>query len=86
VRDHAFPLLLHKNAGEFPIVYASRIGQSHKGIAVNSKQILSRFMLICLHSVPVIDRHRNLIVRGVLKVMTDSAEIDSGDAELGVIL
>jgi hypothetical protein len=31
VRDHAFPLLLQKNAGEFPIVYASRIGKSHKG-------------------------------------------------------
>lgn len=31
VRDHAFPLLLQKNAGEFPIVYASRIGKSHQG-------------------------------------------------------
>lgn len=30
-RDHAFPLLLQKNAGEFPIVYASRIGKSHQG-------------------------------------------------------
>lgn len=31
VRDHAFPLLLQKNAGEFPIVYASRIGKTHQG-------------------------------------------------------
>lgn len=31
VRDHAFPLLLQKNAGEFPIVYVARIGKSHRG-------------------------------------------------------
>ena len=34
VRDHAFPLLLQKNAGEFPIVYAARIGDSHRDVVI----------------------------------------------------
>ena len=29
--DHAFSLLLQKNAGEFPIVYVARIGKTHRG-------------------------------------------------------
>lgn len=34
VRDHAFSLLLQKNAGEFPIVYAARIGDSHRDVVI----------------------------------------------------
>lgn len=34
VRDHAFSLLLQKNAGEFPIVYAARIGESHRDVVI----------------------------------------------------
>ncbi len=42
VRDHAFPLLLQKNAGEFPIVYAARIGDSHRDVVVLLVGALSR--------------------------------------------
>jgi hypothetical protein len=34
VRDHSFGLLLQKNAGEFPIVYASRIGEGHRDVVI----------------------------------------------------
>lgn len=49
VRDHAFPLLLQKNAGEFPIVYASRIGKSHQGkyICCNGEKWVSADSCIC---------------------------------------
>ena len=42
VRDHAFGLLLQKNAGEFPIVYAARIGESHRDILILLIGALSR--------------------------------------------
>lgn len=42
VRDHAFPLLLQKNAGEFPIIYASRIGESHRDVVVLLVGAMSR--------------------------------------------
>jgi hypothetical protein len=42
VRDHAFPLLLQKNAGEFPIIYASRIGDSHRDVVILLIGALSR--------------------------------------------
>lgn len=42
VRDHAFPLLLQKNAGEFPIVYAARIGPSHRDVVILLVGALSR--------------------------------------------
>lgn len=44
VRDQAFPLLLQKNAGEFPIVYASRIGKTHRDIVVLLVGALSRYV------------------------------------------
>ena len=44
VRDHAFTLLLQKNAGEFPIVYASRIGKTHRDIVVLLVGALSRYV------------------------------------------
>jgi hypothetical protein len=44
VRDHAFHLLLQKNAGEFPIVYAGRIGKSHKDIVILLIGALSRYV------------------------------------------
>lgn len=34
VRDHAFPMLLQKNASEFPVVYAARIGPSHRDVLI----------------------------------------------------
>ena len=43
VRDHAFGLLLQKNAGEFPIVYAARIGDSHKDVVILLIGALSRY-------------------------------------------
>ena len=42
VRDQAFGLLLQKNAGEFPIVYASRIGDSHRDVVILLVGALSR--------------------------------------------
>ncbi|ORY35857.1 hypothetical protein BCR39DRAFT_596451 [Naematelia encephala] len=44
VRDHAFGLLLAKNAGEFPIVYAARIGESHRDIVILLVGALSRYV------------------------------------------
>jgi hypothetical protein len=44
VRDHAFNLLLQKNAGEFPIVYAGRIGPSHRDIVILLIGALSRYV------------------------------------------
>ena len=44
VRDHAFHLLLQKNAGEFPIVYAGRIGKSHRDIVILLIGALSRYV------------------------------------------
>jgi hypothetical protein len=44
VRDHAFHLLLQKNAGEFPIVYAGRIGPSHRDIVILLIGALSRYV------------------------------------------
>lgn len=34
VRDHAFNLLLQKNAGEFPVIYAARWGAQHRDIVI----------------------------------------------------
>lgn len=34
VRDHCFNMLLQKNAAEFPIIYAARIGPSHRDIVI----------------------------------------------------
>lgn len=34
VRDHCFSMLLQKNAGEFPIIYAARIGPTHRDIVI----------------------------------------------------
>lgn len=42
VRDLAFSLLLQKNAGEFPIVYAARIGDSHRDVVILLVGALSR--------------------------------------------
>ena len=42
VRDHAFGLLLQKNAGEFPIVYASRLGERHRDIVILLVGAMSR--------------------------------------------
>lgn len=44
VRDHAFRLLLQKNAGEFPIVYAARIGDSHRDVVILLVGALSRYV------------------------------------------
>lgn len=44
VRDHAFHLLLQKNAGELPIVYASRIGRTHRDVVVLLIGALSRYV------------------------------------------
>jgi hypothetical protein len=44
VRDHAFHLLLQKNAGEFPIVYAGRIGKTHRDIVILLIGALSRYV------------------------------------------
>ena len=44
VRDHAFPLLLQKNAGEFPIVYAARIGDSHRDVVILLVGAFSRYV------------------------------------------
>ena len=42
VRDYAFVLLLQKNAGEFPIVYASRLGERHRDIVILIVGAMSR--------------------------------------------
>jgi hypothetical protein len=42
VRDHAFTLLLQKHGGEFPILYAARIGQSHRDVVILLVGALSR--------------------------------------------
>lgn len=42
IRDHAFPLLLQKNAGEFPILYAARIGESHRDVVILLVGAMSR--------------------------------------------
>ncbi|WVQ86030.1 hypothetical protein IAT38_008198 [Cryptococcus sp. DSM 104549] len=44
VRDHNFKLLLQKNGGEFPIVYASRIGEKHRDIVILLVGALSRYV------------------------------------------
>jgi hypothetical protein len=45
VRDHAFMLLLQKNAGEFPILYAARIGESHRDVVILLVGAMSRWVL-----------------------------------------
>lgn len=47
VRDHAFSLLLQKNAGEFPIVYAARIGDSHRDVVIMLVGAFSRLVRTC---------------------------------------
>jgi hypothetical protein len=42
VRDHAFGLLLQKNGGEFPIVYAARQGEKHRDVVILLVGALSR--------------------------------------------
>ncbi|KAK4688617.1 hypothetical protein P7C73_g1486, partial [Tremellales sp. Uapishka_1] len=44
VRDHSFGLLLQKNAGEFPIIYASRIGESHRDVVILLVGAMSRYV------------------------------------------
>lgn len=44
VRDHAFNLLLQKNAGQFPILYAARIGPGHRDIVILLIGAFSRFV------------------------------------------
>ncbi|ORX41186.1 hypothetical protein BD324DRAFT_47823 [Kockovaella imperatae] len=44
VRDHAFSLLLQKSAGEFPIVYASRLGDGHRDIVILLVGAMSRYV------------------------------------------
>jgi hypothetical protein len=46
VRDHAFGLLLQKNAGEFPIVYASRIGERHRDVVILLIGAMSRWVVM----------------------------------------
>lgn len=43
VRDHAFPMLLQKNASEFPVVYAARIGPSHHDVLILLVGAFSRY-------------------------------------------
>lgn len=45
VRDHAFGLLLQKNGGEFPIVYAARIGEGHRDIVILLIGAFSRWVI-----------------------------------------
>ncbi|KAL1409785.1 hypothetical protein Q8F55_003782 [Vanrija albida] len=44
VRDHAFNLLLQKNATDFPIIYAARIGPSHREIVILMIGAFSRYV------------------------------------------
>jgi hypothetical protein len=44
VRDHAFGLLLQKNASEFPIIYAARIGPSHRDVVILLVGAMSRWV------------------------------------------
>lgn len=44
VRDHAFNLLLQKNAGEFPIVYAARQGEKHRDVVILLIGAMSRYV------------------------------------------
>ncbi|WVQ95715.1 hypothetical protein IAU59_002814 [Kwoniella sp. CBS 9459] len=44
VRDHAFHLLLQKNGADFPIVYASRLGDGHRDIVILLVGALSRYV------------------------------------------
>ncbi|CAK9786642.1 uncharacterized protein COLE_02484 [Cutaneotrichosporon oleaginosum] len=44
VRDHAFNMLLQKNASEFPVVYAARIGPSHRDVLILIVGAFSRFV------------------------------------------
>ncbi|KAL7422653.1 hypothetical protein Q5752_001944 [Cryptotrichosporon argae] len=44
VRDHAFDLLLQKHGGDFPIIYASRLGKGHRVVVILLIGALSRFV------------------------------------------
>lgn len=44
VRDHAFTMLLQKNASEFPVVYAARIGPSHRDVLILIVGAFSRYV------------------------------------------
>lgn len=44
VRDQAFNLLLQKHGGEFPIVYASRIGPTHRDVVILLVGAFSRYV------------------------------------------
>ncbi|GMK54391.1 hypothetical protein CspeluHIS016_0109770 [Cutaneotrichosporon spelunceum] len=44
VRDHAFHMLLQKNAAEFPVVYAARIGPSHRDVLILLVGAFSRYV------------------------------------------
>lgn len=44
VRDHAFNMLLQKNASEFPVVYAARIGPSHRDVLILIVGAFSRYV------------------------------------------
>lgn len=45
VRDHSFGLLLQKNAGEWPIIYAAKAGASHRDILILMLGAMSRSAL-----------------------------------------
>ena len=45
VRDHAFGLLLEKNAGEFPVVYAARRGEGWRDVTILLIGAMSRWAL-----------------------------------------
>lgn len=44
VRDHSFNLLLQRHGGEFPLLYAARIGPSHRDIVIMLIGAFSRFV------------------------------------------
>ncbi|KAI6047270.1 hypothetical protein EDC04DRAFT_2864374 [Pisolithus marmoratus] len=44
VRDHAFPLLLHKTGDATPLLHAMRIGQSHRDVAILLLGAFSRWI------------------------------------------
>jgi hypothetical protein len=44
VRDHAFYLLLQKNASEVPVVSAARCGESHRDVLILIVGAMSRYV------------------------------------------
>lgn len=44
IRDHAFGLLLQKNGGEFPVIYAARQGEKHRDVVILLVGAMSRWV------------------------------------------